>query len=286
MAARCARSSRPRPRRCPPEARDELCRAGAAAGRRAGPARAAAGRSLGGRGDGERRRGRSTWSATAGSSRPPWRSRSDAELLHAIERILAPLGRRVDEASPLCDARLADGSRVNVVVPPLSLSGPLPHDPPLPPGGLLAARAGGERDDAGRRGRAAGGGRHGAGVGAGERRHRIGQDDDAERALGSDPRGRADRDDRGRGRAVAAPGARGAPRGAAAQPGGEGRGDDPPARAQRAADAPRPDRGGRGARRRGARPAPGPQHGPRRLALHRARQLAGGCAAPASRRWR
>jgi pilus assembly protein CpaF len=49
---------------------------------------------------------------------------SEAELMHAIERILAPLGRRVDEASPLCDARLADGSRVNVVIPPLSLSGP------------------------------------------------------------------------------------------------------------------------------------------------------------------
>jgi pilus assembly protein CpaF len=49
---------------------------------------------------------------------------SEAELLHAIERILAPLGRRVDEASPLCDARLADGSRVNVVLPPLSLVGP------------------------------------------------------------------------------------------------------------------------------------------------------------------
>ncbi|HEY6779765.1 MAG TPA: CpaF family protein [Thermoleophilaceae bacterium] len=49
---------------------------------------------------------------------------SEAELLHAIERILAPLGRRVDEASPLCDARLADGSRVNVVIGPLSLSGP------------------------------------------------------------------------------------------------------------------------------------------------------------------
>jgi pilus assembly protein CpaF len=49
---------------------------------------------------------------------------AEADLSHAIERILAPLGRRVDEASPLCDARLADGSRVNVVIPPLSLSGP------------------------------------------------------------------------------------------------------------------------------------------------------------------
>ena len=48
----------------------------------------------------------------------------DADLMHAIERILAPLGRRVDEASPLCDARLADGSRVNVVIPPLALPGP------------------------------------------------------------------------------------------------------------------------------------------------------------------
>jgi pilus assembly protein CpaF len=52
------------------------------------------------------------------------RFEGEAALMHSIERILAPLGRRVDEASPLCDARLADGSRVNVVIPPLSLSGP------------------------------------------------------------------------------------------------------------------------------------------------------------------
>ena len=49
---------------------------------------------------------------------------SEAELRHAIERILAPLGRRVDEAEPLCDARLPDGSRVNVVIPPLAIDGP------------------------------------------------------------------------------------------------------------------------------------------------------------------
>src|SRR4051812_36218375 len=50
---------------------------------------------------------------------------AQGELRHAIERILAPLGRRVDEAEPLCDARLPDGSRVNVVIPPLAVDGPV-----------------------------------------------------------------------------------------------------------------------------------------------------------------
>jgi pilus assembly protein CpaF len=49
---------------------------------------------------------------------------SEQALRDAIERILAPLGRRVDELSPMVDARLADGSRVNVVIPPLAVDGP------------------------------------------------------------------------------------------------------------------------------------------------------------------
>ena len=53
------------------------------------------------------------------------RFESERELRDAIERILAPLGRRVDELSPMADARLADGSRVNVVIPPLAIDGPV-----------------------------------------------------------------------------------------------------------------------------------------------------------------
>jgi pilus assembly protein CpaF len=52
------------------------------------------------------------------------RFRDNDEVMRIIERIVAPLGRRVDEASPMVDARLADGSRVNVIIPPLSLVGP------------------------------------------------------------------------------------------------------------------------------------------------------------------
>jgi pilus assembly protein CpaF len=54
----------------------------------------------------------------------PVRFEDEEELRNAIERILAPLGRRVDELSPMVDARLADGSRVNVVIPPLAVDGP------------------------------------------------------------------------------------------------------------------------------------------------------------------
>ena len=47
------------------------------------------------------------------------------QLLNVIDRIVSPLGRHIDEANPMVDARLPDGSRVNAVIPPLSLKGPL-----------------------------------------------------------------------------------------------------------------------------------------------------------------
>ena len=54
----------------------------------------------------------------------PQRFSSDRAVLAVIERIVAPLGRRIDESSPLVDARLPDGSRVHAIVPPLALKGP------------------------------------------------------------------------------------------------------------------------------------------------------------------
>ena len=52
------------------------------------------------------------------------RFRDNQQLLNICQRIVSQVGRRVDESSPICDARLADGSRVNAIVPPLALDGP------------------------------------------------------------------------------------------------------------------------------------------------------------------
>src|SRR3979411_1605253 len=51
--------------------------------------------------------------------------RDNGHLLQIIDRIVSKVGRRVDETSPMVDARLPDGSRVNAIIPPLALAGPL-----------------------------------------------------------------------------------------------------------------------------------------------------------------
>ena len=51
--------------------------------------------------------------------------KDEAHLMHIIDKIVSAVGRRIDESSPMVDARLLDGSRVNIVIPPLSVDGPL-----------------------------------------------------------------------------------------------------------------------------------------------------------------
>ena len=107
----------------------------------------------------------------------------EEQLRNAIERILAPLGRRVDELSPMVDARLADGSRVNVVIPPLAVDGPVlsirrfgvrrPGPRQLVESGTLTE---GQLESLADRG-------VGAPQRPRQRRHRLRQDDPAQRAL-------------------------------------------------------------------------------------------------------
>ncbi|MGE5543984.1 MAG: CpaF family protein [Bacillota bacterium] len=53
------------------------------------------------------------------------RFRDDEHVLHVVDKIISPLGRRLDESMPMVDARLPDGSRVNAIIPPLALNGPV-----------------------------------------------------------------------------------------------------------------------------------------------------------------
>ena len=59
--------------------------------------------------------------------------KDDAHLMRIIDKIVSAIGRRVDASSPMVDARLADGSRVNVIIPPARHRWSAPVDPPLWP---------------------------------------------------------------------------------------------------------------------------------------------------------
>ena len=51
--------------------------------------------------------------------------KDNRHLMHVIDKIVSAVGRRIDESSPMVDARLKDGSRVNVIIPPLAIDGPI-----------------------------------------------------------------------------------------------------------------------------------------------------------------
>ena len=153
--------------------------------------------------------------------------RDDEHVLNIIDRIITPLGRHIDETSPRVDARLPDGSRVNAIIKPLSLVGP-----------VITVRKFAVRysvDDLVRFGtataemfdflRACVEARLNIFLSGGTG---SGQDDDAQRPLLLHPRRRAHRHDRGRGRAAAQPDARHPARGPTLEPRGPRR-DQPSA---------------------------------------------------------
>ena len=166
----------------------------------------------------------------------------EAHLRRTIDKIVGKIGRRVDEASPMVDARLPDGSRVNAIIPPLALDGSkltirkFSEDPytvqDLINFGSLTAVVG----------QPARGVRQGPAQHPGLGRHGRRQDDDAQRAVVVHPGRRAHRHHRGRRRAPAGPGPRPAPRVAPAQHRGQGRGHHPRPGQELAAHAPRPHR--------------------------------------------
>ena len=214
------------------------------------------------------------------------RFNDESHLRRIINKIVAQVGRRIDESSPMVDARLPDGSRVNAIIPPLSLTGPLRDDP------QVQQASGWSSSDLVRLGTLSAETVEflqrcvvaelniliSGGTGSGKTT--------LLNALSTAiPDERPHRHDRGRGRAAAQPAARAPARGAAEEHRGRGRDPDPRAGAQLAAHAPRPDHRRRGPRRRGARHAPGDEHGPRRLALARCTRTRRATRSRASRRW-
>ena len=202
------------------------------------------------------------------------RFRDNAQLMNICQRIVSQVGRRVDESSPICDARLPDGSRVNVIAPPLALDGPtltirkfkkdkltmsnlVEYASISPEGARVLGVIGACRCNVLISG----------GTGSGKTTllntpDRLHRPDRAGDHL------------RGRRRTAAAAAARGAPGDPAAQPRGQRPDHHARPGQELPADAPRADHRRRSARPRGVRPAAGHEHRPRRLDGHAARQLA------------
>ncbi len=166
---------------------------------------------------------------------------NDDHVMRIIDRIIAPIGRRVDESSPMVDARLTDGSRVNAIIPPLSLVGPVItirkfSASPFTVDDLI--RFGTATADMFDFLKACVEARLNIFVSGGTG---SGKTTTLNVLSVVHPERRAHRDHRGRRRAAAPPGARGDPGVAPAQHRGQGRDPHPRARAQLAAHAARPD---------------------------------------------
>ena len=161
---------------------------------------------------------------------------SDEHVMRVIERIIAPIGRRVDESKPYEDARLPDGSRVNIIIPPLALNGPTVTIRKFPKYRITVddyVKFGTATPEMMEFMRACVEARlnmfisGGTGSGKTTTLNVLGsQDDAAQHPLGLHPGGRADHHDRGRGRAPARAGPRRAPRVARREHRGQGPGHD------------------------------------------------------------
>ena len=194
------------------------------------------------------------------------RFHDDGHLLRIIDKIVSQVGRRVDESNPMVDARLLDGSRVNAIIPPLAVDGPLLSirrfgTDKLMPDDLVRKGALTARHDAAARGRGSGQAQHYR-----VRRHGGGEDDPFERPLRIHFAEGTDRDDRRCGGVATETAAFGAPGNQAREPRRIGRRPPAAIAGQQLAHAAGSHHRGRGSRRGGARHAAGNEYRARRLA--------------------
>ena len=207
---------------------------------------------------------------------------NDAHVMQVIDRIVTPIGRRIDQSSPRVDARLADGSRVNVIIEPLSLIGPVItirkfSRRPYTVADLVGfGTASAEMFDFLR---ACVEGRLNVFVSGGTGSGKTTTLNVLSSFIPNDERIITIED---AAELPAQPGPCRHARGAAGEPRGEGRDHDPGPAQERPAHASGPHHRGRVPRRRGPRHDPGDEHRARSLALHRPREQPGGHA-PADR---